>query len=107
MKKLVLVAGICVFGAQEAGAETITMICKNPRREYVVVFDSFARSFIAKAAEGDTPYRVEKVRQVGRGYVVDGVTTPAGPAFRAVIDRQKQIQFFVSGKLLQTDHCRA
>lgn len=83
------------------------MICKNPRREYVVVFGSFARSLVAKAQEADTPYRVDSVRQVGRGYIVEGVATSGGPAFRAVIDGRKLIQFFASGKLLQTDHCRA
>jgi hypothetical protein len=107
MRRIFLVVGLSVLIAQEARAETITMTCKNPRREYRVVFDSFAKSLVAKAEEGDTPYRVDKVRRVGRGYVVDGVTAPGGPSFHALIDNQKLIQFFVSNKLLQTDYCRA
>ncbi len=100
-----LMASLFLLLAQEAGAETITMICKNPRREYLVVFDSFAKSLVTKAEEGDTPYRVDKVRQVGRGYIVEGVTAPGGPSFHALIDNQKLIQLFVSNKLIQTDYC--
>jgi hypothetical protein len=106
MRPIFLIVGLSALIAQEAHAETITMICKNPRREYLVVFDSFAKSLVMKAEEEDTPYRVDKIRRVGRGYVVNGVTTPGGPSFHALIDNQKLIQFFVSNKLLQTDYCR-
>ena len=102
----VLILAPIVLMATWARAETITMTCKNPRREYIVVFDSFAKSLVTKAEEGDTPYRVDKVRQVGRGYVVDGVAAPGGPSFHALIDNQKLIQFFVGKKLFQTDYCR-
>lgn len=107
MRRIFLMIGLFVFITHDARAETITMTCKSPRREYLVVFDSFAKSLVTKAEEGDTPYRVDKVRQVGRGYVVEGVTAPGGPSFHALIDNQKLIQFFVSNKLVQTDYCRA
>lgn len=107
MRQIFLLVGLFVLIAQEARAETIAMTCKNPRREYLVIFDSFAKSLIATAEEGDTPYRVDKVRRVGRGYIVDGVTAPGGPSFHAVIDNQKLIQFFVSKKLLQADYCHS
>jgi hypothetical protein len=106
MRRIRLVVGLSVLIAQEARAETITMTCKNPRREYLLVFDSFAKSLVAKAEDGDTPYRVDKVQRVGRGYTVDGVTAPGGPSFHALIDNQKLIQLFISNKLLQTDYCR-
>jgi len=105
MRRIFLAIALAVPLTSMACAETINMICKNPRREYAVVFDSFAKSLVARAEDGDTPYRVDKVRQTGRGYVVDGVAAPGGPSFHAVIDNQKQIQFFVSKKLLQTDYC--
>ena len=103
--RLVLFAAVVLSGSW-ARAETVTMNCTNPRRDYVVVFDSFAKSLVTKTEEGDTPYRVDKVRQVGRGYVVDGVAAPGGPSFHALIDNQKLIQFFAGKKLLQTDNCR-
>ena len=107
MRRIFLLVGLSALFAQEARAETITMTCNSPRREYLVVFDSFAKSLVAKAEEGDTPYRVDKVQRVGRGYVVEGVTAPGGPSFHAVIDNQKLIQFFVSKKLFQTDYCHS
>lgn len=82
------------------------MVCENSRRQYLIVFDSFARSLIAKAEDGDKPYRVDRVRQVGDGYVIEGMAASGGPAFRALIGGQRLIQLFVSGKVIQTDYCR-
>ena len=100
----VLILYLIVNGSEAA---TLSMICKNPRREYLVVFNDFSRSFIAKAEEGDTPYRVDSIRRVGESYTVKGVTIFGGPSFSALIgDGQQFIQFFDSRKLHQTDYCR-
>lgn len=81
MRRIFLLMSLCVLTASLARAETITMICKNPRREYVVIFDNFAKSLVTKAEEGGTPYRVDKVRRVGRGYFVEGLPLTAAQLF--------------------------
>lgn len=46
-----------------------------------IIFDSFAKSLVTKAEKGGTPYRVDKVRRVGRGYFVEGLPLTAAQLF--------------------------
>lgn len=94
------------MSASSVCAEEITVICKNSRREYTVKIDTFSKSFVTVTEEGETAYRVDKLKQVGRAYVIDGVAAPGGPSFHALIDNQKLIQFLSANKVFQTDYCR-
>ncbi len=102
-----LAAILTIATADHAVAVTIEMTCKNPRREYRLVFNDFAKSLVAKAEEGDTPYRVDRVKRIGEDYVVSGVAAYGGPRFTAIIGTdQKLIQFFIGNGSPQIDYCR-
>ncbi len=105
MRSMLLAASLCV-AVGSASAADLTMVCKNSRREYQVVYDAFARSLIAKAEEGDTPYRVDDVKTGGGSTMISGATTADGPRFKAQIGKTKSITFFEGGKVLQVDRCR-
>jgi hypothetical protein len=93
--------------SDHAAAVTIEMTCKNPRREYRLVFNDFARSLVAKTEEDDTAYRVDNVKRIGDDYIVTGVATYGGPRYTAIFGTdQKSIQFFIGNGAPQTDYCR-
>ena len=109
VKRMLLTATLAIAGADSAYAVTIEMTCNNPRREYRLVFNDFAKSLVAKAGEGDTPYRVDKVRRIGEDYLVDGVAGYGGPRFTAFFGTgtdEKSIQFFIGKGPPQIDPCR-
>lgn len=78
------------------------MLCRNPSREYAASYSEDSKRFFAD----DTEYKVEKVEDTARRYVISGDTVNDGPRFRAQFRPDKRIEFFVDGKLFQTDRCR-
>ena len=90
----------------DAFAATLSMICKNPRRHYRVVFDDFSRVMNIRAEGDETSYRVDSVARIGNAYTVKGVTVFGGPSYSALIGGSQQlIQYFQNGRLMQTDYC--
>lgn len=85
-----------------SGANATAMLCKNPSREYAASYSEDSERFLAD----DTEYKVRKVENDARRYIVSGDTVNDGPSFRAQFRPRKQIQFFVDGKIFQTDRCR-
>ncbi|OJY34633.1 MAG: hypothetical protein BGP11_16115 [Rhodobacterales bacterium 65-51] len=86
-----------------AQADFQTLICENPRQEYVVKYDLATKQVLAS----ETAYRVLAVEQAGERLVMVGLTTGDGPTFRLQIRPYKKIEFFSDSQLIQTDGCRA
>lgn len=88
--------------ADMASAGTITLICENPRREYLVSYDPSLSTVHAD----DTPYRVLAVEETPDRLVVVGLTVKDGPTFRLHILPNKKMELFAGSQLIQTDGCR-
>lgn len=86
-----------------AQADFQTLICENPRQEYVVKYDLATKQVLAS----DTAYRVLAVEQADERLVMVGLTVGDGPTFRLHIRPYKKIEFFSDNQLIQTDGCRA
>ena len=106
MLKTFSIALSVLLVSEFAVAAQIKMICKNPRRSYVAVFDSKARTFQLRNVGSTVRYRVKRVRKRRDGYVVRGKTVKGGPDFVAYLGRNRRIQFLEGGKVFQTDKCR-
>ena len=92
--------------AQAAGAQTVEMLCKNPRREYLVTFDKGDRRFFNKADGDAVEYSVLSVEDTPRKLIVVGLTVNNGPTFRATFKPTKKLEYFENNELMQTDSCR-
>lgn len=86
--------------ASAASAET--MVCENPRREYVVRFDRTLKGLTANKEQ----YRVLAVEETKDRLVVVGLTMKGGPTFRAHFRPYKKMELFTDDHLVQTDGCR-
>jgi len=106
MLKMILM--LLVFGliAGPVYASETEMVCKNPRRSYVVLFDKAANTFRVSAAGVDDFYQIESVEDTGNGLVVRGKTVRGGPDFVAHLGLKKSIEFIDSGEVIQTDPCK-
>ena len=82
------------------------MICKNPRRSYLVTFDAAANTFRLGSAGPDTFYQVERVEEGENGQVVRGKTVKDGPDFVAYLGEKKRIDFIDGEQVIQTDPCK-
>jgi hypothetical protein len=105
LKSLSIVLSVLLV-SEFAVAAQIKMICKNPRRSYVVEFDSKARTFILRNVGDVVRYRVRRMQKHRYGYVVSGKTVKGGPDFVAYFGRNRRIHFMERGKVFQTDKCR-
>lgn len=85
-----------------ASAETVNLICENPRREYLVSYDPSLSTVHAN----DTLYRVLAVDETPDRLVVVGLTVNDGPTFRLHIRPYKKMELFAGSRLIQTDGCR-
>lgn len=93
---------LTLFSVAPAMAETIEMVCENPGREYVVVFDTDQNTVYAN----DTLYQVLAVERTSDRFVVVGVTVNNGPTFRLHLHPYKKMELYVDNQLFQTDGCR-
>lgn len=89
----------------DASAATISMKCKNPRREYIVEFNDVTRQVITKSEEGTTNYPVLEIKEISGGYLIKG-HIPNGPDYELTTGPSKSIRFVISPGNVQIDPCR-
>lgn len=82
LRSTLLASAVSTACSIHANAATLTMICENPRREYVITFDEGMNSLHAD----DTPYRILAVEKTSSRLVVAGLTVNEGPTFRPIFD---------------------
>lgn len=106
MKKTIPI--LLAFGliAGPAIAAETEMTCKNPRREYLAVFDDKANTFELKTPGEVTSYSVMRVDNTDKGLVIAGKTVKDGPDFVAHLGAEKRIELMDGGEIIQTDSCK-
>lgn len=77
--KLVFIAFVVVF-ATSAYAETYSLICENPRREYTVAYSDGDRYIQANDGVNETAYTVLAVEKTEEKFVVAAQTPNGGPS---------------------------
>ncbi len=110
MKKLVALS-VCAsltVVALPASAESLRMICKSPRQEYLLTFDTLSRSLVLNPDTSKTKYAAlafEKsvAREAGAGMVGNG----SNLGFYAEFRPQMKVDLFRDDKLFQSDVCRS
>jgi hypothetical protein len=83
------------------------MVCKNPRREYVVAFSDNPRRLQVRADEADVDYPVLAVERSASRYAVVALTVKGGPTARVSFLPPLKVEYFENNKLFQTDYCRS
>ena len=85
-------------------AGPVSMVCQNPRQEYLAVFDPETETFIINPETDRTQYHVVTVEFLG---VVSGQADPeSGLDFKAHFFGPSRIEYSVDGRPAQTDRCR-
>ena len=105
LKMILMLLVIGLIGGPAYAAQT-EMVCKNPRRSYVVLFDKAANTFRVRVAGADNFYQIERVENTENGLVVRGKTIKGGPDFVAHLGLKKSIEFTDSGQIIQIDPCK-
>lgn len=83
------------------------MICKNPRREYLVVFDPGARTLVLNPDSDASRYKVLAIESTPDRLTVAGmVGFDSGMGFSADFKPKHQVAFYVNETVRQIDHCR-
>jgi hypothetical protein len=104
MRKVALLL-MLVAPTGDALAATISLKCKNPRREYLIEFNDVTRQVLAKSEEGSTNYPVSEVKEISGGYLIKG-RIPNGPDYKLSTGKQKSIRFVIGPGNVQTDSCQ-
>jgi hypothetical protein len=100
----VIVIGILWLFAHSAQAQSASMTCRGPNRDYVATFDAASRSFLTNAGVGATTYLVEQIEQPRWGFIVRGKTADGGREFAAYVGSPGRIEFYEGGEI-QVDQC--
>jgi hypothetical protein len=106
MLKRTAIALVFVMIAGMSNAAVMEMNCKNPRRDYLAVFDDKANTFKLKTSGTVTTYMVMRIDNTGGKLIVTGKSVIGGPDFVAYLDNDRRIEFIVDGKTIQTDRCK-
>lgn len=102
MRVILLAALVVPAISGEVLADTISMVCENPRREYHVTYHPALGAVYAD----ETLYRVLAVEETPERLVVVGLTVNDGPTYRLHIRPYKKMELFSGSQLIQTDGCR-
>ena len=96
---------LLIFAIGDASAATITMKCKNPRREYIVEFNDVTRQVVAKSEGSSTQYPVSEIKEISAGYLINGRILN-GPDYELSTGKQKSIRFTIGPGNVQVDACQ-
>lgn len=78
------------------------MVCSNPGRDYLVVFDREQRTFVLDPDTSATKYTILAIEG---DRVAGAVGYESGLSFLADIGDAARIEFYDGSKIVQTDAC--
>jgi hypothetical protein len=104
LRQLFAVLGLFVM-ATNAAAQSLSMICENPGREYQVTYTLGSREIIVNPDTEQTRYRVLAVEEAEGKLIVAAQTPNGGPAVRVHFRPYRKMEYFVDGQVFQTDGC--
>lgn len=105
LRLLALHISVFLIGCAAADAATITMKCKNPRREYLVEFDEQARRLVVRADGSTTNYPISAIQEITGGLLISG-RIPNGPQFQLSTGKQKMMRYTIAPGNEQADQCQ-
>jgi hypothetical protein len=95
-----------VVQALPAHANSYSLVCENPRREYVVSFSDGDAKIQLGVTEGITLYRVLAIEKTDARHVVVAVTMGDGPTVRLSLRPYMRMEYWSGNEIFQTDACR-
>ena len=90
--------------AQAVNAE-ITLICENPRREYIVIYEPGTPYLLLNPDSEETRYVIEVDDNRDGSHVVTTLTVEGGPTARLHLRPYQKMEYWDGGQLIQTDGC--
>ena len=102
--KAIFVAAITLLTAVSASAET-KLVCENPRREYLVVYERGAAFIILDPDSGETKYKVLVDDRTDDHHVVTAETVEGGPTVQLHLWPYQKMEVWSDGQLFQTYAC--
>jgi hypothetical protein len=107
MRSLISLAVLLAMIVPAAASGQVSMICKNPRGEYLVVFDPSARTLILNPDSDASRYKVLAIESTPDRLTVAGmVGFDSDMGFSADFQPKHQVAFYVNETVRQTDRCQ-
>lgn len=105
--RLVATAVLALLSSEVSAAGETRLICENPRREYLVVYQPGATDLVLNPNSDEASYPI-LVDDVSDGAHVVTATTPnGGPTARLHLRPYQKMEFWSEGQVIQTDGCYA
>ena len=104
MKNLLAVIGVGLFTALPASAGT-ALICENPRREYLVVYEPGSPFVLLNPDSDATKYKVMVDDNSDGNHIVTTETIEGGPTAQLHLRPYLKMEIWTDGQLIQTDAC--
>jgi len=107
MKLALALIGVASWSSSAALAEDLRMICKNDFHEYLLTFDTQARSLVLNPDTDKTTYKVLAFeKNASREGVAGMVGIKSNLGFYAEFRPKMRVDFYLDDKLFQSDTCR-
>lgn len=103
--RLPIAVFLILLGSGIAAAAETRLICKNPGREYSVVYQPGAPALILNLDSTATAYPVLVDDVADGAHVVTATTPNGGPTARLHLRPYQKMEFWSDGQVVQTDGC--
>lgn len=103
-RKHITILVFAMIIAPAAFAET-RLICENPRREYLVIYEPGATALILNPDSDATQYPILVDDNSDGAHVVTTSTTNEGPTARLHLRPYLKMEYWENGHVFQTDGC--
>ncbi len=101
---LLAVIGVGLFAALPSSAGT-KLICENPRREYLVIYEPGSLFVLLNPDSDSTKYKVIVDDNSDGSHIVTTETIEGGPTARLHLRPYQKMEIWSGGQLIQTDAC--
>jgi hypothetical protein len=83
----------------------ISLICENPGREYLVMYEQGSPFLLLNPDSDATKYRVVVDDNSDGSHVITAETFAGGPTAQLHLRPYQKMEFWSDGQLMQTDAC--
>jgi hypothetical protein len=102
-----ILAGLATLACGASAAAETRLICENPGREYLVVYESGASDLVLNPDSDRAMYPILVDDVSDARHVVTAATSSEGPTVRLHLRPYQKMEFWSEGEIIQTDGCYA
>ncbi len=101
----IFIASVSFLSIQATAASAVSLVCENPRREYLVIYEPGARNILINPDSDNVGYPISVDDLGDDAHKVTASTPNGGPTAVLHLRPYQKFEYWSDGQLIQTDGC--